>query len=139
MIEPYRQRSGLEYHAFRGWRPLADELGDDAGIRCALAAPDPFTCSADRDCRLFHRHVETNIFFHGCSPFDAWARRRVVSPYFHPIGEQPLIEGRLAPAITPCGRLLHGHESAMDLGAVKAPTIWRSYPCKRSRWHNGDI
>src|SRR4030095_6596609 len=54
-----------------------------------LAAPGPFTCSADRDCRLFHRHVETNIFFHGCSPFDAWARRPVVSPYFHPIGEQP--------------------------------------------------
>ena len=25
------------------------------------------------------------------------------------------------------------HVSAMDVGAVKAPTIWRSYPCKRSR------
>jgi len=24
------------------------------------------------------------------------------------------------------------HASAMDLGAVRAPTIWRSYPCKRS-------
>ena len=28
---------------------LADELGYDFGIRCAPAAPDPFTCSADRD------------------------------------------------------------------------------------------
>jgi hypothetical protein len=24
MIEPYRQRSGLEYHTFHGWRPFAD-------------------------------------------------------------------------------------------------------------------
>ena len=53
MIEPYRQRSGLEHYAFHSWRPLADKLGDDARIRCALATPDPFTCSADRDCRLF--------------------------------------------------------------------------------------
>jgi hypothetical protein len=89
MIKPYRQRSGLEHDSLYGRRPLADELGDDSGIRYALAAPDPFTCSADRDYRLFHRHVETDIFFHGCSPFDAWARRPVVSPYFHPIGEQP--------------------------------------------------
>ena len=74
MIEPYRQRSGLEHYPFHGWRPLADKLGDEARIRCALATPDPFTCSADRDCRLFHRHVQTNIFFHGCSPFGAWAR-----------------------------------------------------------------
>ena len=71
----------------------------------------------------FHRHVETDIFFHGCSPFDAWARRPVVSPYFHPIGEQPPSKtsdwlGQLAPAITPCGRLLHRHESAKDMGAV---------------------
>src|ERR1700752_2378077 len=96
MIEPYR---GLEYHAFHGWRPLANEFGNNAGIRCALAAPDPFTCSADRDCGLFHRHVETNIFFHGCSPFDAWARRPVASPYFHPIGEQPLIQGNSLPRL----------------------------------------
>ena len=32
-----------------------------------------------------------------------------------------------------CGRLLHRHASAMDVGAVKAPTIWRSHPWKRSR------
>src|SRR5271170_2385968 len=44
-----------------------------------------------------------------------------------------LIQGRLAPAITPCGRLLHRHVSAMDVGAVKAPTIQRSEPCRRSR------
>ena len=49
MIKPHRQWSGLEYHAFHGWRPLADELGYDSGIRCALAAPNPFTCSPDRD------------------------------------------------------------------------------------------
>src|SRR6187551_1905040 len=48
MIKPYRQWSGLEHHAFHGWRPLANELGYDSRIRCALAAPDPFTCSADR-------------------------------------------------------------------------------------------
>ena len=28
--------------------------------------------------------------------------------------------------------LLHRHVSAMDVGAVKAPTIRRSYSCKRS-------
>ena len=61
MIEPYRQRSGLEHYPFHGWRPLADKLGDEARIRCALATPDPFTCSADRDCRLFHRHVQTKL------------------------------------------------------------------------------
>ena len=33
--------------------------------------------------------VETDIVVHGCSPFDAWARLPVVSPYFHVIGEQP--------------------------------------------------
>ena len=49
MIKPYRQWSGLKHYAFHGWRPLADELGYDSGIRCAPAAPDPFTCSADRD------------------------------------------------------------------------------------------
>src|ERR1700752_3224318 len=65
----------------------ATMLGSDAHLPRQIRSP----CSADRDCRLFHRHVETNIFFHGCSPFDAWARRPVVSPYFHPIGEQPLI------------------------------------------------
>src|SRR4051812_11410794 len=31
------------------------------------------------------------------------------------------------------GRLLHRHVSATDVGAVKAPTIQRSYSCKRSR------
>src|SRR3954471_2880015 len=39
--------------------------------------------------------------------------------------------GQLAPAITPCGRLLHRHESATDVGAVKAPTIQRSESCRR--------
>src|SRR5215467_10006601 len=129
MIEPYRQRSGLEYHALHGWRPLADELGDNAGIRCALAAPDPFTCSADRDCRLFHRHVETDIFFYGCSPFDAWARRPVVSPYFHPIGEQPPSKtsdwlGQLAPAITPVDGSSIG--TRVPRCGAPAPTIRRS-------------
>src|SRR5215469_5196729 len=119
MIEPYRQRSGFEYHAFHEWRPLADELGDNAGIRCALAAPDPFTCSADRDCRLFHRHVETNIFVHGCSPFDAWARRPVVSPYLHPIGEQPLIlRGDSLP------RLPHVDGSSTG---TRVPRIWAPF------------
>src|SRR5262245_15656807 len=32
-----------------------------------------------------------------------------------------------------CGRLLHRRVSAMDVGAVKAPTIRRSQACKRSR------
>src|SRR6202008_1138585 len=49
MIKPFRQWSGLEHHAFHGWRSLADELGYDSGIRRALSAPDSFTCSADRD------------------------------------------------------------------------------------------
>src|SRR4029077_19134003 len=48
MIKPYRQWPGLEHHAFHGWRPLADELGYGSGVRWALAAPDPFACSADR-------------------------------------------------------------------------------------------
>ena len=79
------------------------------GIGGALAAPDALAVPSDRNRRLFHRHVEADIFFHGCSPFDAWARRPVVSPYFHLIGEQPpasmcvTASGRLAPAITPCG------------------------------------
>jgi hypothetical protein len=56
------------------------------------------------------RTVEPDIIVHGWSPFDAWARLPVVSPYFHPIGEQPPASmsmtgsGRPAPAITPCIR-----------------------------------
>jgi hypothetical protein len=72
----------------------------------ALAAP------SDRHRRLFHRHVEPDIVVHGCFLFDARARRPVVSPFVHPIEEQPPASmsvtadsGRLAPAITPCIRL----------------------------------
>jgi hypothetical protein len=52
-----------------------------------------------RQIRLPSRRIETTVSFIdtsrpiyssiGCSPSDAWARRQVVSPYFHPIGEQP--------------------------------------------------
>ncbi len=31
------------------------------------------------------------------------------------------------------GRLLHRHESATDVGVVRAPTIQRSEPCRRSQ------
>src|SRR5678815_3433936 len=41
--------------------------------------------------------------------------------------------GQLAPAITPCGRLLHRHVSATEVGAVEAPTIRRSRACRRSQ------
>src|SRR4029079_1779135 len=124
----------LEYHAFHGWRPLADELGDNAGIGCALAAPDPFPCSADRDCRLFHRHVETNIFVHGCSPFDAWARRPVVSPYFHPIGEQPLIlRGDSLPRLPHVDGSSTGTRVPRSGRRLKAPMILRSSLCSQFR------
>lgn len=83
-----KQRAGFEHDALCGRRPLADKLGNDPGIRCALPAPDPFAFTADRHCRLFHRHVETDMFFHGCSPLmlgPASSRE----PVFHLIGEQP--------------------------------------------------
>jgi hypothetical protein len=100
VIKPHRQRTGFEYDALGGRRPLPDKFGNDVGIRCALPAPDPFAFTADRHCRLFHRHVETDIFCHGCSPFDAWARRQVVSPYFHLIGEQPPSKAMIGSSIT---------------------------------------
>src|SRR5215472_15005 len=42
-------------------------------------------------------------------------------------------QGRLAPAITPCGRLLHGHESAKEWAPFEAPTIRRSKLCRQFR------
>src|ERR1700761_6608611 len=42
-----------------------------------------------------------------------------------------LIQGRLAPAITPCGRLLHRHESAKEWASFEAPTIRRSSLCSQ--------
>jgi len=38
--------------------------------------PDAPAVTADRYRRLFHRHVQAYKFFHGCSPFDAWARHQ---------------------------------------------------------------
>src|SRR6478672_12873534 len=47
-------------------------------------------------------------------------------PYFHAIGEQPPSKtsdwlGQLAPAITPCGRLLHRHVSATEVVLLRPP------------------
>jgi hypothetical protein len=83
---------------------------------------------------LFQRNVETNILAHGCSPFDAWARLPVVSPYFHPIGEQPppLIVNRKSGPIAPdypCGRVrwTRSVRSApgAELGSDAEQDIWR--------------
>lgn len=97
MIKPYGHRSGLEHHAFCGGCLLANQLGSNLWVGGAPAAPDPLAFTADRYGRLFHRHVETDIFFHGCSPFDAWARRPVVSPQFHPFVEQPPSKNMIGP------------------------------------------
>src|SRR5664280_3059702 len=48
------------------------------------------------------------------------------------------LENRLGDVETNCrdrlhAWLLHRHVSAMNVWAVKAPTIWRSQACKRSR------
>ena len=49
MKKPHDRGRRSEWHAFHGWRPVAAELGYNAGIRCALAAPESGTCSNDRD------------------------------------------------------------------------------------------
>src|SRR4051812_49903379 len=89
VIEPHRQWPGFEDHAFGRGRMLAQQIANTSRIGRALAAPDPLAIPSNGNGRLFHRHVEADIFVHGCSPSDAWARLPVVSPYFHQIGEQP--------------------------------------------------
>lgn len=49
------------------------------------------------------------MIVHGCSPSDAWAQLRAVSPDLHPIGEQPpsndhglAIQGACAQLVVPC-------------------------------------
>ena len=89
MKEPDRERSRLEHHPLGRRGMLTQQGGDNLGIGRALAASHPLAVAPYGDGGLFHRHVQTDILFHGCSPSDAWARLQVVSPYFHLIGEQP--------------------------------------------------
>ncbi len=53
MIEPYRQRSGLEHHSLHGRRPLANEFGDDLGSDAHLP----------RQIRSPVRRIETAVSF----------------------------------------------------------------------------
>ena len=97
VIVPHRQRTSLEHHSLGRWRALAENFRDQVRIRWTFAAPDPLAVTPHRNRRLLQRHVKTDIVTHGCSPFDAWARRPVVSPSLHPIGEQPPDAGSSRP------------------------------------------
>ena len=104
---PHRQRAGLEHDPFDCWCPLAHQLCNHSRVRDTFSAPDPLPVTPDRHGSLFHRNIEANIFLHGCSPSDVWARRPVESPYLHHIGEQPPSQpcrgsSDQGPAITPC-------------------------------------
>lgn len=107
MMKPDRQRPRLEHHPPGRRCTLADEIGYDLGIRGALPAPDPLASAADRYRRLFHRHVETNILVHGCSPSDAWAPASRREPARSSTGEQPpqaMARQAAQRAITPCNK-----------------------------------
>ncbi len=55
MVEPNRQRPGLEHHPLDRRRVLADQLRQELGIRRALAAPHPLTVPPDRNRRVLQR------------------------------------------------------------------------------------
>ncbi len=53
-----------------------------------ISAPDTHPIPTDGKCCLFHRYIEADILFHGCSPLmlgPASSRE----PVLHLIGEQP--------------------------------------------------
>lgn len=89
---------------------LAEQRREQLRVGRALAPPNPLAVLPDRDCRLFHGDVQTDILFHGCPPFDAWARADR-EPVIHPIKGQSAARGSnvaatsevaTAPAITSC-------------------------------------
>ena len=74
MVEPHRQGASLEHDPLGLWSTLADHFRQKFGVRCAFPAPDPLAILTNRDRSIFQGNIEADILFHGCPPFDAWAR-----------------------------------------------------------------
>ena len=88
MIEPDRQGPRLEHHSLDRRCMLSNQRCQRLRIGRALPAPDSLSISSDRDGCVFQRYVETDIFAHGCCPFDAELAQHG-EPILYAIGKQP--------------------------------------------------
>lgn len=110
MIKPHGQGACFEHDTPRRRRPLANNVGDELGVGGAFPAPDAFASAPNGNRRIFlsihpDQYILPRPFSVRClgpacgrePVFRSYRRTATTLQYPHSLG-------RLAPAITPCGR-----------------------------------